>query len=493
MQSSVRLPTPLNQVFQVALPILVLLAFLTVAFWWHLQVSTNELRVSTLDNATYRAHQVNSAVSESVSSLLFNVDESTQSLAAFYTQNSIEHFGRYAEVIAHRFQKGSLLQISVIGADGFLKFSNLAANEKIYLGDREHFQVHVDNPGHGLFISKPLMGKVSGKWTIQFSRRIERGGKFLGVLVFSLSPEYLYHTLERLTRGSQDVLLILRSSGEVLARSHELEKAVGLKATEKRSYQNSSPGETGYFIAKAQVDQIERLYHWHHLTEYPAIVVLGLDLAQLMAPVEKSIKQDYFKGLITTLAVWFTALLAVHLSLRMQVNLRKRVEFEFAAMHDSLTGLKNRKALVIHLEHQLQTISYTNERLAVLFIDLNGFKQINDNFGHAFGDTVLRTTADRLKSCARTSDYVARLGGDEFIIVCNDLRTADDVQKLLDRIQKAMSAPVNIDHHLLTVNASVGVAFYPENGQTPDTLLAAADEAMYENKAANKAQSNTLQ
>jgi len=355
-----------------------------------------------------------------------------------------------------------LLQLSVIGADGFLKFSNLGTTKKIYLGDREHFQVHVDKPEYGMFISKPLMGKVSEKWTIQFSRRIEHDGKFLGVLVLSLSPDYLYHTLERLTRGSQDVLLILRSSGEVLARSRDLDKAVGLKATEKRSYQDSSPGETGHFIAVAQVDQIERLYYWHHLTDYPAIVVLGLDMAQLMAPVEKLIKQDYFKGLITTLAVWFTASLAVYLSFRMQVNLRKRVEFEYAAMHDPLTSLQNRKALIIHLEHQLNVIPLTNERLGVLFIDLNGFKQINDSFGHAVGDIVLRTTADRLKSCARSSDFVARLGGDEFVIVCNDLRKPDDVQKLLYRIKRAMRDPIHIDHQLLTVSASVGVAFYPE-------------------------------
>jgi len=212
-----------------------------------------------------------------------------------------------------------------------------------------------------------------------------------------------------------------------------------------------------------------------------------------MAPVEKLIKQDYFKGLITTLAVWFTASLAVYLSFRMQVNLRKRVEFEYAAMHDPLTSLQNRKALVIHLEHQLKVIHLTNERLGVLFIDLNGFKQINDSFGHAIGDSVLRTTAGRLKSCARSSDFVARLGGDEFVIVCNDLRKPDDVHNLLYRIKKAMRAPIHIDHQLLTVSASVGVAFYPENGQTPEALLAAADEAMYENKAQHKIPSTTGQ
>lgn len=488
MHPSIRFPMPLRQIFLVALPALLLLALLTGVYWWHLFDSSKDLRRATLDNSTYRAHQVNSAVSEAVAMLFFNADEAAQNLVSFYKQNSIAQFSKQAEVITQRFPEGSMLQLAVIGSDGYLKFSNLGTDKTIYLGDREHFQVHVDKPDNGLFISKPLLGKVSRKWSIQFSRRIEENGKFLGVLVLSISPEYLYRTLERLTRGSQDVLLILRNSGEIMARSHDMEKSIGLKASEKRPYLGSSPGDVGYFIAKAQVDQIERMYHWHHLTEYPAIVVLGLDMAQLMAPVEKSIQQGYVKGLITTAAVWFTALLAVYLSLHMQANIRKRVEFEYAAMHDTLTGLKNRKALINHLERHLQATPVTNERLAVLFIDLDGFKQINDSYGHPAGDTVLRTAAQRLKSCARTSDLVARLGGDEFVIVCNDLRKTDDVQILLGRIQEALNTPIDVDHHPLTVGASTGVAFYPENGQTPEELLAAADEAMYQHKAQRKAE-----
>ena len=335
-----RLPLPLRQVFMVALPALLLLAALTGIYWVQLYSSSKDLRQATLDNATLRAHQVNSAVSEAVSMLFFNADEAAQNLVAFYLKNPIERFSQQAEVLTQRFPEGALLQLAVIGPDGYLQYSNLGTDRKVYLGDREHFQVHVDKPDTGLFISKPLMGKVSKKWTIQFSRRIEQNGKFMGVLVLSLSPDYLYRTLEKLTRGSQDVVVIVRNSGEVLARSRDLEKAIGLKAAEDRTYLQSQPGDSGYFTAIGAIDQIERIYHWHHLTEHPAIVVLGLDMARLMAPVEKAIRQERIKGIVSTLAVWLTALLAVCLSLRMQANIRKRVEFEYAAMHDTLTGLK---------------------------------------------------------------------------------------------------------------------------------------------------------
>lgn len=335
-----RLPLPLRQVFMVALPALLLLAALTGIYWVQLYSSSKDLRQATLDNATLRAHQVNSAVSEAVSMLFFNADEAAQNLVAFYLKNPIERFSQQAEVLTQRFPEGALLQLAVIGPDGYLQYSNLGTDRKVFLGDREHFQVHVDKPDTGLFISKPLMGKVSKKWTIQFSRRIEQNGKFMGVLVLSLSPDYLYRTLEKLTRGSQDVVVIVRNSGEVLARSRDLEKAIGLKAAEDRTYLQSQPGDSGYFTAIGAIDQIERIYHWHHLTEHPAIVVLGLDMARLMAPVEKAIRQERIKGIVSTLAVWLTALLAVCLSLRMQANIRKRVEFEYAAMHDTLTGLK---------------------------------------------------------------------------------------------------------------------------------------------------------
>lgn len=488
MRPLIRPSVPLRQIFLVALPALLLLAALTGVYWWHLYSSGKDLRQATLDNAIYRAHQVNSAVSEAVSMLFFNADEATQNLVEFYTQNPIEQFSKQAEVLTHRFPEGSLLQLAVIGPDGFLKFSNLGTDTKLFLGEREHFKVHVEKPSGELFISKPLMGKVSKKWSIQFSRRIEHKGKFLGVLVLSISPEYLFRTLEKLTRGSQDVIGIARYSGELLARSRDLEKSIGIEPVEDRPYLHAKPGDSGYYTARGRIDQVERMYHWHFLTEYPVIVVLGLDMTQLMAPVEKAIWQERVKGLISTAAVWLTALLAIALTLRMQANIRKRVEFEYAAMHDTLTGLKNRKALIHHLEKRLQAAPVSQERLAVLFIDLDGFKQINDRYGHPAGDLVLRTAALRLKACARNSDLVARLGGDEFVIVCNDLRKSDDVQLLITRIQEAMRNPIELDHHPLHVGASTGLALYPDNGQTPESLLAAADEAMYRNKAQRKAQ-----
>ena len=159
MRPLIRPSVPLRQIFLVALPALLLLAALTGVYWWHLYSSGKDLRQATLDNAIYRAHQVNSAVSDDVSMLFFNADEATQNLVEFYTQNPIEQFSKQAEVLTHRFPEGSLLQLAVIGPDGFLKFSNLGTDTKLFLGEREHFKVHVEKTSGELFISKPLMAR----------------------------------------------------------------------------------------------------------------------------------------------------------------------------------------------------------------------------------------------------------------------------------------------------------------------------------------------
>lgn len=478
----------MHQVVVVTLPALVLLLILTGVYWWHLLGSGEHLRRATLENAQLRGHQVNGALSEAVAMLFFNTDEAVQSMVAFYQRNKVQEFNEQAWVLTQRFPQGSVLQVAVIGADGYLEYSNLGMQEKVYLGDREHFKVHLDNPDSGLFISKPLMGKVSKKWTIQFSRRIERKDQFAGVMVLSLSPDYLYHTLGRLAQAPTDVIKILRNSGEIMARNREMDKAIGVMSNQFKNHNLAAPGESGSFTASGEsIDQVERLYQWHRLRDYPVIVMLGQSMKELMAPVEKAILQERIKGVISTLATWLCAGLAVFLSLRMQDNIRRRVEFEHAAMHDPLTGLRNRKALITHIDEQIEQSQPATHQFALLFIDLNGFKQINDLHGHTAGDTVLKTVASRLRYCARSSDLVARIGGDEFVMVCHDIQHPEAIQKLLDRIHHTLNQPMGIGQQVLHIGASIGVAIYPADGITTDELLDASDRAMYNQKSGNGA------
>ncbi|NWD23256.1 diguanylate cyclase [Pseudomonas yamanorum] len=153
------------------------------------------------------------------------------------------------------------------------------------------------------------------------------------------------------------------------------------------------------------------------------------------------------------------------------------------ASHDSLTGLPNRAFFEGRLIRALRSAAKLNEKVAVLFLDSDRFKDINDNFGHAAGDAVLVAVAARVRAQLREDDLVARLGGDEFAILLSPLHKLEDAQRIADKIIASMDTPIPLpgDTQVLT-SLSIGIAVYPDHGATPGTLLNAADAAMYQAK-----------
>lgn len=162
---------------------------------------------------------------------------------------------------------------------------------------------------------------------------------------------------------------------------------------------------------------------------------------------------------------------------------RKAAEEKLAdlALQDPLTGLPNRRLLWDRIEHALDRTGRRAESLAVLFVDLDDFKTVNDRFGHSVGDEVLRQTANRLTTVLRSGDTLARLGGDEFVIVCEDLLDGRVLDSILTRIDEAMAPPMDIGPLRLTVSLSAGVAL-PEPGAGVDDVVAQADRSMYRMK-----------
>jgi diguanylate cyclase (GGDEF)-like protein len=152
---------------------------------------------------------------------------------------------------------------------------------------------------------------------------------------------------------------------------------------------------------------------------------------------------------------------------------------DFIAHHDSLTGLPNRLQLQLRLEHGIAWARRHEGRLAILFIDIDRFKEINDTLGHDAGDQVLAQFAQRLRQCVREVDTVARQGGDEFIVLLAELRSADDAKQVADKIIAAIAAPFTVHDQALAVAASVGVAVYPDDEIDLDHLVEKADLAMY--------------
>ena len=161
---------------------------------------------------------------------------------------------------------------------------------------------------------------------------------------------------------------------------------------------------------------------------------------------------------------------------------------EHRAQTDPLTGLPNRARIVDRVHLALANARRDSEHVAVCYVDLDRFKEVNDLHGHAAGDLVLRTVAQRLVSALRAPDTVGRIGGDEFVIVTPRLRTRDDATIVVARLRDALRGEVTLPSgHVVPVDGSVGVALYPDAATETDPLLAAADAALYRDKAARRA------
>ncbi|WP_211236924.1 sensor domain-containing diguanylate cyclase [Chitinimonas koreensis] len=161
----------------------------------------------------------------------------------------------------------------------------------------------------------------------------------------------------------------------------------------------------------------------------------------------------------------------------------EREKMEHLAYHDSLTGLPNRLHFVDRLNRAIAAAARQGGMLAVMFLDLDRFKAVNDTLGHAIGDRLLVSVAERLTGAVRKSDLVARLGGDEFTVLVTDLANAADVDSVARQLVAAVGQPFAFDHHPVQTHASIGISLYPRDGDCAELLLERADEAMYRVKA----------
>jgi len=157
-------------------------------------------------------------------------------------------------------------------------------------------------------------------------------------------------------------------------------------------------------------------------------------------------------------------------------------QMSYMAHHDALTDLPNRRSFMLRLKQSAALAKRQSSQLALLFIDLDGFKLVNDQHGHKVGDTVLKRVAERLQEGLRQSDLLGRLGGDEFVLLLNDCDRRDTAAHIATKLIAKISAPMNIGSLVVSVGASIGVALFPQQADDIDHLLALADSAMYEVK-----------
>jgi diguanylate cyclase (GGDEF)-like protein len=176
------------------------------------------------------------------------------------------------------------------------------------------------------------------------------------------------------------------------------------------------------------------------------------------------------------------------ISALINIDERKRVhdELHHRAFHDELTGLPNRAMFMDALRQALSRAERKKSAVSVLFIDLDHFKAVNDNFGHDMGDLLLQQVAARIQACVREGDVVGRLGGDEFVVLIEDTLPSEDVRRIAEKILTALRPVYVLGRHTANVTSSIGISTHPQDGADLNSLLSAADHAMYQAKTAGR-------
>jgi diguanylate cyclase (GGDEF)-like protein len=215
----------------------------------------------------------------------------------------------------------------------------------------------------------------------------------------------------------------------------------------------------------------------------PLVVLTGLDDELLAVQALQQGAQDYLiKGQIETRGLLRALRYAIERKTMESAALAMARQMAHSAEHDFLTGLPNRMLLNDRVGQAIALATRYTKKVAVLFLDLDGFKHINDSLGHPIGDKLLQSVAKRLVDCIRGSDSVSRQGGDEFVLLLLELERAEDAAVTARRMLEAVAQPHTIDQHDLHVTASIGLSIYPDDGLDAETLIKNADTAMYQAK-----------
>jgi diguanylate cyclase (GGDEF)-like protein len=366
-------------------------------------------------------------------------------------------------------------------------------------------------------ITHVFTGPVAGKLLLGITTPVLRGGKVIYILGASIVPERMSELLIRQRLPKDWIGAIFDSTGTFVARTHQMERYVGKKGApeviarmaqvpEDSVETNTVEGIPAVVVfsrsavsnwtmaigipRKNLTDRLARTLGW--LVAGTAILLLS-SLALAWA-IGRTIARSVHELAAPALALGSgEAVIVPSLRLKEADEVGRALTrasgmltaAQHRANHDGLTGLANRSLFDAMLSHHLAICNRTNAKLAILYIDLDGFKAVNDAHGHAAGDEVIFMVATRLKNAIRQSDVAARLGGDEFAVILVDagLEAAPRVAaKLID----SLSVPYSIGPLTLDISASIGIAGYPESATTCEALSRRADEAMYKAKAAGK-------
>ncbi len=309
---------------RLAIQLSLFFVLILAALWGAIHVQLNSAREELLRAAERDRANLARAFAEQVTASLRGIDLSLIALREQWRRDPSE-FHDAVQRQQNYFVRDVSFQVAVIKGDGQLVYSSLDPEAKpVFLNDREHFQVHQASGADQLFISRPTLGRVSGRWSIQFTRPIrDKANRFLGVIVMSVAPEYFSRFYDSINLGWDGTVTLVRSSGEILSRSPDGLAAVGTSLADRPFF--STAQETGNFQAHGKTDDIERIYTWRKLDDFGLVVVIGEGVDSLLASYHAERRNFLIGGVLATALLGFFALL-IAAGLRRQVRAAAALE-----------------------------------------------------------------------------------------------------------------------------------------------------------------------
>lgn len=348
--------------------------------------------------------------------------------------------------------------------------------------EEDYFTVHRDNPGAGLFISRPMLFR--GAYSIVLSRRIsDTDGGFLGVVAGSIRFSYFHELFERLNLDPEDTITVLKSDRTIMMRRPFDLDVIGTNLNDRRSWKADNLRAGASYSGQGPVDPTPRLYV-RSGDSRPLFVVAGKPLAAVFALWQREALRIGAVVLVLALFV-----LGSTLVLAREIGRRAEAErkLEEMATTDALTGLRNRRKFDTVIDVEWRRAMRQRASLALLMIDADHFKAYNDTFGHQAGDQVLVGIAICISdSVSRAGDCAARYGGEEFAVLLPNT-SADDAFKVAEKIRLKVQGWSD-DQAASTVSCGIA-SLVPAAGMDWPVLVAAADKALYAAKAAGRNQS----
>ncbi|SAL12541.1 EAL/GGDEF domain-containing protein [Caballeronia sordidicola] len=398
-------------------------------------------------------------------------------------------------------QSDTLVQVSLIDEHGVLIANTAEPNPKpVDLSDREHFQVHALSNDDLLYISKPVLGRVSRQWTLQITRRLNHpDGSFAGVVVVSENPSYFTSDFYNVASiGREGVVAVVSDNGSVLARSTGAGSTTSKANGRMMKMGGGSSGDNADSVFTASgiyptsdhasgiyvdpIDNVTRIVSYRHIDGYPLGVLVGLSQAEEF--VDYNHTRRVYLLMATFISLAMLGFFAVATGLIGKLLGRER-EMTHLVEYDLLTGLRNRYSTLQTLRHDVVRPENVGH-LALLFIDLDNFKTVNDTLGHNAGDIVLQMTASRLAETVGDHGTLSRIGGDEFVVVVKGVDVERQAVEMAEAVSHMFSTPFDVRGSAFVLHASVGIALYSVSSESEIDLLKKADLAMYSAKDAGK-------